>query len=375
MTAAEVRRRAGEVVVIIGAIALVGLAWHADAPWFERHVLVGYCATSRVGLALSPAARASAVVAALLLGLVVRPRLGRWAARASARDLAGVGFAIIAALAMSELILRRIPFGERTPLVRADMPRAVADPRLGWRFVPSQTAAVSIRGRTVEYAIDADGDRAATAAERIDPERPTIIIAGESIAFGESLPWPETLAAHLAADLGVQIVDVGVPTYGSDQAYLRVVDALERVRRPVAVITTFIPQVIRRNGQTTRPHLALRDGALSLEPPTRRLELARLWRDEPYHDGTAVELTRAVLQETVRVAQAHGASPLFVVTNYGPPCLSGGDAWILRTLFDDGAIPSVRVELGADDVVGAPDFHPNARGARRLAEAVEAALH
>jgi len=369
------RRRAGEVVVAAAAVGLAVFAWRADAPWFERHVLVDYCATSRVGVALSPAARAAALLGALLLITVVRPWFGRWASRASAADVARIAIALVAALAVSELILRHVRVEQRTrALRREDMPRAISDPRVGWRFAPSQTRQVTIRGRSVEYAIDIDGNRSASTADHADPELPTIIVAGESIAFGESLPWSETLAARLAADLHLQVVDVGAPMYASDQSHLRVVEALARFRHPIAVITTFVPQVIRRNAQTSRPHLARHDGALSLEPAAGGLELARLWRDEPYHDGAAVGLTRAVLEETVRVARAHGATPLIVVTNYGPPCLDGDDAWLFRALFGDGEIPHVRVDLGSEDVVGDPDLHPDARGTRRLADAVEAAL-
>jgi hypothetical protein len=229
-----------------------------------------------------------------------------------------------------------------------------------------------IRGRRIEYAIDRDGDRAATASSRIDPARPTLIVAGESIAFGESLAWEESFAARLGAELGLQVVDVGVPAYGSDQAFQRSMEALARLKKPVALVTVFVPQLVRRNGLTSRPHLTLSDGLLVPAPAEDHFALTRLWRDEPYHGDRALDLTRAVIAATVRRAHEHGAAPLFVVTNFGTAC--DGDAWLLRTLFAEPAVPHVRVALGPRETVGGGDLHPNAIGARRLAAAAAAAL-
>ncbi len=354
MLPGRTRAIAAQAAVVLFSLLLVIWAWRADLTWFERHVYPGYCAVSRAQSVWPTVARIAALAAAALLVLLVRPRLARWAARARALDVAAVAAAIAAALLVSELVLRRRPVGDRTPLDRDDMPRAVADARLGWRFVPAQAASVDVAGRRIEYAIDAAGNRARSAGDRIDPDRPTIVVAGESIAFGESLAWQDTFAAHLAADLDVQVVNVGVPAYGSEQARLRAADALADLRRPVALVTVFIPQVVRRSGSP---------GALGL---------ARLWRDEPYHGDGALDRTRASIAATARLARERGAAPLFVATNFGPAC--GDDAWLFRELFEDQGVPVVRVLLGPGDTIGPRDLHPNARGARRLADAIEAAL-
>src|SRR5690349_12257555 len=112
------------------------------------------------GPARAIAAQAVVGLVAALLLLFVRPRLARWAVRARAFDLVAVAAAIAAALLVSDLFLRRRPAVERTPLERDDMPRAVADARVGWRFRPSQTVTVAAGGGPVEYAVDADGNRA-----------------------------------------------------------------------------------------------------------------------------------------------------------------------------------------------------------------------
>jgi len=356
--------------MILLAALLVLWAWRADLAWFERHVYPGYCAVSRGQVVWPTVARILALLVAAALIIFARPRLARWAERSSALDLALVGAAIAAAIVVSEVLLRHRSIGDATPVSRKDMPKAIADPRVGWRFVPSQAVAIPIRGRRIEYAIDRDGDRAPDANSRIDPSRPALIVAGESIAFGESLPWSETFAARLGAELDLQVVDVGVPAYGSDQAFQRAMEALARLKKPVALVTIFVPQMVRRNGLTSRPHLTLADGLLVPVPAEDHFALTRLWRDEPYHGDRALDLTRAVIAATVRRAREHGAAPLFVVTNFGAAC--GDDAWLLRTLFAE--TPHVRVTLGPAETVGGGDLHPNALGARKLAAAAAAAL-
>ncbi len=372
MQAAGHRANAAQALVVLVAALLVIWAWRADLAWFERHVYPGYCAVSRAHSLWPTVARIAALAIAAALVILIRPRLARWAARSTAIDIAAVVAAIAAALVVSELLLGRKPGGEASPLVRKDMPAATADSRVGWRLVPSQTVAFTIGGRRIEYAIDRDGNRARSQRARIDPTLPTLLVAGESIAFGESLPWDQTFAARLGGQLGVQVVNVGVPAYGGDQAFLRAVDALARLRRPVALVTMFVPQVVRRNGLTNRPHLALEDGLLVPAPAEDGLALARLWRDEPYHGDRALDLTRAIIANTVKSARDRGAAPLFVVTNIGPACAE--DAWLLRTLFEEPKVPYVRVTLGPNETIGGGDLHPNALGARKLAEAAAAAL-
>ncbi len=372
MQAGRQRANAAQAVVVLLAALLVFWAWRADPAWFERHVYPGYCAVSRGHTVWPTVLRILALLVAAALVLFARPRLASWAERSSAIDLALVAAAVLASLVVSELLLRRHPVGDATPLEREDMPKAIGDPRVGWRFVPSQAVSVAIRGRRVEYAIDRDGDRARASGSRIDPARPTVIVTGESIAFGESLPWDDTFAARLGAELGLQVVDVGVPAYGSDQAFQRAMEALARVKKPVALVTVFVPQLVRRNGLTGRPHLELSDGLLVPAPAEDHLALTRLWRDEPYHGDRALDLTRAIIAASVKRAREHGAAPLFVVTNFGAGCAD--DAWLFRTLFAEPRVPHVRVTLGPGETIGGGDLHPNALGARKLAAAAAAEL-
>ncbi|MFL5272133.1 MAG: hypothetical protein ACJ79E_08745, partial [Anaeromyxobacteraceae bacterium] len=317
------------------------------------------------------------------LGALAR-RARRGGLRAFAGALAGVAVAIACSLAVVELYLRHLRdrgSGVASAAAAGDAretPMARPDPRLGWAYVPRRTTWVEVGGRRVAYAIDAEGDRAASAEGASDPDRPTVLFAGESIAFGYGLAHAETFPALVGQDLGVQAVNLAVVGHGSDQAHLRLLDALPRYRRPLAVVTLFLPDQLRRNVDRWRPRLALADGgALALVPPDGGPALAKLVQALPFHDGEALRVTAAVLRATAEAARARGAFPLFVVTNYGSPCLRepGRESWVVEELFVRQGLPFVRVDLAPEDrLPGIVERHPNARGARAIAVAVEGAL-
>jgi hypothetical protein len=382
--AAGVATRA--LVTLAGAV-LLGWSAIADARWAERHVLPSYCATGRAEWAL---ARAAPWIAAALGAVAIwklAPAAASLARRAAARAdrgmLAGIALAVVAALAAGEGVARWI-HGRVTQGARwaggGGAAMARADPRLGWSYLPGRTTWTRVGGRAVAYAIDEDGDRAASSGDRPDPERPTILFAGESIAFGYGLAYEETFGSLVGRALGVQSVNLAVVGYGNDQAHLRVVDALARFARPVAVVTVFVPAQMRRNVEPWRPRLGLGpDGALAGVPASEAPSLLRLLDELPFRSGEALAVTAAILRATAEAARARGALPLFVVTNYGPPCLrdggEGGEAWIVDELFVRQGLPFVRVDLERDDLLPGPfEKHPGPRGARKIAAAVERAL-
>lgn len=376
--------------MILAAGLLVVWAARADVSWHERHVAPQYCVSEGSTPWLFQALRIGAVVLAVLLVAVVRQRVARLGQIArlerpeqprlvARRELAitagGVTLALVASLGVTELVLRRMKWDDRIPTSRRDMPEAHADPRLGWVFRPLQTRRVVSSGRTIEYAINARGERAARQDDLRDFAAPTLVVAGESIAFGEGLAWEETLGALVGRALGLQVANIAVPAYGNDQVHLRLLEALPRLR-PARVIITFVPQQIRRNGLLRRAHFVLGPGGeLRLAPPATGLRSWRLWRlftDEPYHGGSTLAVTHAILRETTALVRARGAEPLFVVTNYGPPCQArrGGEPWIIDELFTKRHLPYVRVDLAGQDVISAVNPHPNPRGARKLADAI-----
>jgi lysophospholipase L1-like esterase len=371
------------------ALSIAGadfIAWAlgADAHWAERHVLPSYCATGGGGWVVVHGARLLAAAFGVAL-IVLAPALSRRAAGLRGQPRRGSGgavaLAIAASLGVTELYLRhlhhRLTSGAPAGGAGAAMTRA--DPRLGWSYLPGRTTWVDLGGRRIAYAVDAEGNRAPSADAPL-PDRtwPTVLFAGESIAFGYGLPWEETAPALVGRDLGLSTVNLAVIGYGSDQAYLRVADALPRYDRPLAVVTIFIPDQLKRNVDAWRPRLALAaGGALAPAPPAGGPRILKLLQELPWHGDEPLRVTAAILRATAEAARARGAFPLFVVTNYGAPCLhgEGEESWVVEELFVRQRLPFVRVDLGPEDrLPGITEHHPNARGARRIADAVERAL-
>jgi hypothetical protein len=382
-TTARWKRRAAALAVAAGGVALVVWAGVADAHWAERHVLPSYCATGPVGWGVARGARWTAAVLGVLAVVKLAPALARRAPRARVSSPWAIAVSVAAALAVTELYLRvlhrRLASGEPPGAGERGLAMTRSDPRLGWAHHPARVTWAEVGGRWIAYAIDADGDRAASPDARADPARPTLVFAGESIAFGYGLSYEETFAFRVGRELGVQSVNVAVIGYGSDQAHQRVLDALSRYAHPLAVVTVFIPDQIRRNVDDWRPRLGLdRDGSLVPVPPSAGPRILKLLQQLPYHGDEALRVTAAILRATAAAARARGALPLFVVTNYGPPCrpdAADGEAWIVDELFVRQGLAYVRVELGPEDrLPGAFEDHPSARGAEKICAAVARAL-
>ncbi len=367
--------------------ALMVCALSAEEHWAERHLLASYCPADEVEWFVTRSVRW--LGAALVLGtaLAVAPAVARAFKRAPLRiprgSVVGVASAVVASLVVTELYMRRthdqLALGEQPELGGSrGLALAHADPRLGWSHFPRRTTWVDVAGRAIPYAINAAGNRASSVDDAPDTTRPTILFAGESIAFGYGLLYEETFAFLVGRELHVQTVNLSVVGYGNDQAYLRTLDALPRYSRPLAVVTLFLPNQIRRNVEPWRSRLALGPGgALELIAPSGAPRIARLAQELPYHGDEPLQVTAAILRATADAARARGAFPLFVVTNYGPPCLreEGREAWIVDELLVGQGLPFVRVDLAPEDrLPGLFERHPSLRGTRKIAAAVEHAL-
>jgi hypothetical protein len=288
-----------------------------------------------------------------------------------------VGLALVLSLAAAEAVLRLADRPEvDAPNPRLEWRLGAADPRTGWAFIPRTTVEVRTpgTGRLVPYHVDAHGNRASSPDFVEDPNAPTLIVAGESIAVGHGLPWNETFGARLGAMLGLQVVNVAEGGYGSDQALLRVREALGRLARPVALVETVLPVQLQRVLQDDRPRLVLRGGALVLEPASRSpFRLREIFVNQlPYLSESelerSIETTRAVLGETAREARARAARPLFVVPGFDP---SHPDAFAVDAML--AGLPHVRVDLDRARLLPY-DGHPDALGAQQIADAAAAAL-
>jgi hypothetical protein len=112
---------------------------------------------------------------------------------------------------------------------------------------------------------------------------------------------------------------------------------------------------------------------LPAEQRPRLASLAKLL--VPYRADATVDrgvaMTRNVLRATSDLAQAHGATPLLVVLQFGHEEQPG--QMLRRRILDDASIPYVFVEL--DSSWRLPwDRHPNARAARAIATAITSEL-
>jgi hypothetical protein len=208
-----------------------------------------------------------------------------------------------------------------------------------------------------------------SAAEPVDPERPTILFTGESVMFGEGLTWDESVPAQVAAMMNVQSANLAVHGYGSDQAYLRLEKELPRFRQPIAVVSLFMTALFGRNLDSDRPHLGPGLVWLAPEHGSRLASIARLV--VPYRDDETVDrgiaVTREVFRATADLARSRGADALVVVPQFGREEQS--EQALRRRIFDGSGIASVLIEI--DAAWRLPwDRHPNARAARAIAAAI-----
>jgi hypothetical protein len=361
---------------VFGAVAWAW-AWRADLAWSERHVAIDHFALDDDAAAVARIWRIFALGVGLVMIVLVRPALGRWVRRVGAREalLASgrIVIALLLALVTSEgaLAYARSHAHRVDPLKTEDR-IGQPDPRYGWVWQPSRATVLRTAGRTIEYAINADRDRARSVNDVPDPALPTVLIAGESIGAGHGLPWNDTFPALVGDALGIQVVTLAVHGYGSDQAFLRLVDELPRFDRPVALVTVFMPCMMWRMTRSDHPHVSLDGDSLTVFPPLktwRDLALGDLWLHRVRYDSdAAVTQAAALFRQTARLAAARGAKVLFVRPYYG----ARESDPLVDELFTRQGIPCVTVDVGAD--VLPYDHHPDAKATRRIADAIASAL-
>jgi hypothetical protein len=368
----QAARRAVEIAVALLGCALVGLALLANQGWLDRHFLPSFFLTRRTYVLLETIARCAIGGLGVCLAFVVRAPLARLVTRSPGRAV-HVTVAAALALVASELVLRHAQLRPAEWLGRDQEPRRMADPRLGWRFVPSRTGRGTIGGRTVDYAFDAAGYRVRRTDDPVDIDRPTLLFTGESVMFGKGLTWDESIPAQVGAMLGVQSANLAVDGYGSDQAFLRMQAELPRFRRPVAVVGIFLTGLFGRNLDDDRPHLGPGLTWLPGVPHGRLRSLVQLVA--PYRSDETVErgiaVTREIYDALVRLAADCGATPLVLVLQIGPE--DPVEQALRRRILDAQRLPCLLVEI--DSAWRVPgDVHPDARAARAIAAAVASRL-
>jgi hypothetical protein len=363
--------RVVEVALVSIGLALVVCAALATQSWLDRHFLPSFFVPRNWYVRIETVVRL-VTAAAGALTIFVRRRIADVVTRTPARTLHFV-VAVLLALGASELVLRRVHLRSSEWLLPEEEPRRRPDARLGWTLAPARTGHLTIGGRRVEYAIDAAGYRIRRVDEPVNPARPSVLVTGESIVFGEGLTWEESIPAQLGAMTGIQSVNLGVNGYSSDQAYLRLQNELPRFRQPVAVVSLFMTVLFGRNLDDDRPHLG---PGLVWQPAAPRSRLAALGRlFVPYRSAADVErgvtLTRDVLRATIDLARTRGAPAVIVVPHLGPEDPIEGA--LRRRILDEGGLAYEWVETDASWHVPG-DAHPDARGAHAIAAAIAARL-
>jgi len=365
------RRAAIEMGLAAVGGALIVCAAAATQPWLDRHFLPSFVIDRPLYVRIEAAVRVATGAIGVMLAMIARRRLAAAIARDPRLVVSSLA-AILLALGASEVVLRHLHVPPAEWLFHEEEPRRQADDRLGWRLVPSRIGHLTIGGRAIEYAIDARGYRARRPDEPGDPSRPTIVFAGESLIFGEGLTFDESIPAQVTAMTGIPTANLGVNGYSNDQAFLRLEEELPRFRHPVGVVSIFMPMLFGRNLDDDRPHLGPRLTWAPAAHHARLFSLARLF--VPYRSADeiarGVTLTRDVMRATADFARARGARPVLVVPQLGVE--DPTEAALRHRVLDEGGIPYVPVPLDASWTVAAADRHPDARGARAIAEAIAA---
>jgi hypothetical protein len=351
-------------------IALIIAAAAANQSWLDRHFLPSFFIPRHWYVLIETIVRGAivAVGASLLAG---RSRVAALLTRAPTMTLRVVVAAVLA-IASSEVALRWILRQPTEWLLRDEEPRRQVDAQLGWRLAPARVGRSIVAGRSLEYAVDAAGYRVRRVDEPVDPERPTIVFAGESVMFGEGLAWEESIPAQVSAMVGIQSANLAVHGYSTDQIYLRLARELPRFQQPVAVVSIFMTELFGRNLDDDRPYLG---PGLVWHPAaheSRLMSLASLL--VPYRRDTTVErgirVTRELFFAMTEMARHRGAMPLVIVPEFG---VADNVQRALQERILGPDIPTARVQLDPDWRL-AWDRHPNALAARVIASAIAARL-
>ena len=381
------RRPVAEIVVVVLTAVLLGVAYRFDPQWVSRHVTLLNLWPPRDPEVWSTRGRGLLVLLAALVVFGFRPAFRFLASRRSptggARSAVAALLAIAAAAIVTEAVVGWMQAKRREGRA-VYLLRGIPHPRYGWIWQPSSTLEERALGRDLHWAFNREGDRVRNQDDEADPTLPTILFTGESYTLGLGLDYDETYPAMIARRSGLQCVNVAANAYGSDQAYLRLIDAMPRFQHVVATVTLFLPIQLSRNLHDDRSRLVLApSGELELVPAANdflsRLKVRKLVRNElPYLGDEAIHrtlaLTSAILRETSARTHARGATPLFVIPSEGPrrSLDEHPEAWILRELFVRQGLPFVLVDLPPDQLLR--DHHPSPRGNETIAAAVLEAL-
>jgi hypothetical protein len=301
---------------------------------------------------LRPALGVISVCAALGGALLLhrRARVDAWLARAfpsrrrATLAALAVSLSLVLSVGAAELALRALGLPFRVEKTPSEYALARFDAERGWVYVPGRSTVQRFGADQREVALhfDARGVRVPAPEAARDPRRPSLLLVGCSYAMGHGVRYEDSLAGRLEATPGfpLQVVNLGVQAYGTDQALLALRRGLEEFDAR-AVVYPFICDHIARNSNSdrrilrptrrflgTKPRFALdSEGRPQLSEPAHEYDTpweSRLWsmlriRLAGWGPPPSLELTRALVREMQRESEAHGAKLVVVQWEMSTP--------------------------------------------------------
>jgi hypothetical protein len=241
-------------------------------------------------------------------------------------------------LVLAEAVCRvaKIPFkGTWTPSENAI---ARFDEELGWSYIPNLSKNLTMNHATIAVHFDKNGIRIPYPGFHFDYSQPSVLFIGCSFVMGHGLSYEDSFVGQFQRlmENRLQVVNLGVQAYGSDQAMLALKKHLNRFNTKI-VVYSYIRDHIRRNGNYdrrllmpganflgTKPLFRLSsDGDLYLaKRPVRYENYVNSWFIDAlkirlgsklgWFQPYPVELTKAIIIEMKRYTEAHNAEFLLV---------------------------------------------------------------
>ncbi len=127
------------------------------------------------------------------------------------------------------------------------------DKELGWAYLGNLAKLVEFEYYTRPVYTDANGIRVPKMGHVLSPNRPSVLFIGCSYTMGHGLSYEESFVGQFSAlaEKDLQVVNLGVQAYGTDQALLALKKFAPLFNSKV-VVYTFMEEHISRNNNYDR---------------------------------------------------------------------------------------------------------------------------